>query len=184
MKCFLRSGACVIWAVLGTGGIFVAQSPKQFPSPSSAAATIEAAAKGAAQDRQKNGELQGQQKTGPIEILSDTDGVDFGPYLQDAIARIRRNWYSLIPPEAQHQKGRLAIECKVYKDGRISDMKLANSAGSELNGPAWGSIVAASPLPALPDAYHRNYLALRFRFFYNPDRSDLKEMRHGVRPPL
>jgi outer membrane biosynthesis protein TonB len=184
VKCFLRSGACVISTVLGTSGIIVAQSPKQIPQPSSAGATIEAAAKGAAQDREKNRDAQGQEKTGQIEILSDTQGVDFGPYLQDAIARIRRKWYSLIPPGAQHQKGRLAIECKVHKDGRISDLKLTNGAGSELDGPAWGSIMAASPLPALPEAYHRNYLALRFRFFYNPDKSDLKEMSHGVRPPL
>ena len=166
-------------------GILVAQSSKQFPHLSSPGATIAAAAKGTAEDRQKISEdAQRGQSTGPVEILSDTEGVDFGPYLQKIMATIRRNWYALIPQDAKHAKGNLAIEFKVHKDGRISDLKLITSAGADLDGPAWGGIEAASPLPALPGAYHRAYLALRCHFLYNPDKSDLQEVRSGANPPL
>ncbi|MGB7599914.1 MAG: hypothetical protein WBM24_06395, partial [Candidatus Sulfotelmatobacter sp.] len=38
---------------------------------------------------------------GPFEILSDTMGVDFGPYLQRVLHDVRQNWYNAIPESAQ-----------------------------------------------------------------------------------
>jgi len=43
--------------------------------------------------------------------------VDFGPYLQGVFAKVRRNWYKLIPESAQMKKGELAIAFSVLKDG-------------------------------------------------------------------
>ncbi len=37
---------------------------------------------------------------GPL-ILSDTRGVDFGPYLARVVFAVRRNWYSVIPESAR-----------------------------------------------------------------------------------
>ncbi len=54
---------------------------------------------------------------GGVDILTDTQGVDFGPYLQDCLSKVRTNWYSLIPESDQLKKGRLAIEFSVLKDG-------------------------------------------------------------------
>ena len=36
-----------------------------------------------------------------IDVLSDTMGVDFGPYLSRVLHDIKRNWYNLIPEEAR-----------------------------------------------------------------------------------
>ncbi len=42
--------------------------------------------------------------TSPLDVLSDTMGVDFGPYLQGVLATIRKNWQNLIPSEARAQR--------------------------------------------------------------------------------
>jgi hypothetical protein len=38
---------------------------------------------------------------GNLEVLSDTMGVDFGPYLQRVLHDVRQNWYNAIPESAQ-----------------------------------------------------------------------------------
>jgi TonB family protein len=109
-----------------------------------------------------------------LDILSDTQGVDFGPYLQRILQDVRENWYHLIPTSASMKRGKLAIEFAITKDGRIADMRLVASSGDkELDRPAWGSIAASNPFPPLPGEFKGRYLALRFRFYYNPDKSDL-----------
>lgn len=110
---------------------------------------------------------------GTVEILSDTQGVDFGPYLDSAMLRVRENWYHLIPESAEKKKGKLAIEFAITKDGHVSGMKLVESSGDvALDRPAWGSIISSDPFPALPSEFGGQYLALRFRFEYNPDKSN------------
>jgi TonB C terminal len=111
--------------------------------------------------------------SGALDILSDTQGVDFGPYLQDMIETVRKNWYHLIPPSAETKKGKLAIEFAIRPDGQLADMKLVASSGDVvLDRPAWGSITGSNPFKPLPDEFKGPYLALRFRFYYNPDKSD------------
>ena len=117
---------------------------------------------------------QGRQY-GMYDILSDTQGVDFGPYLQRILQDVRENWYHLIPPSAEMKKGKLAIEFVITKDGQVADMKLVASSGDvALDRPAWGSITYSSPFPPLPREFTGPYLSLRFRFYYNPDKADLQ----------
>lgn len=66
---------------------------------------------------------------GNIEILSDTQGVDFGPYLNRILPTIRQNWFRLIPDSAKFKKGKLAIEFAITKDGKVPDMRLVASSG-------------------------------------------------------
>jgi TonB family protein len=112
---------------------------------------------------------------GGVDILSDTQGVDFGPYLKKALADVRDNWYRLIPASSAMKQGKLAIEFAITKDGKIGDMRLVASAGDNtLDRAAWGSITACNPFKPLPDKFTGQYLALRMRFYYNPDKSDMK----------
>lgn len=112
---------------------------------------------------------------GNLEILSDTQGVDFGPYLQRILLDVRQNWYILIPPSAEMKKGKLAIEFAITKDGKVADMRLVASSGDvALDRPAWGSITNSNPFPPLPSDFTGPYLALRFRFYYNPDKNDME----------
>jgi len=112
---------------------------------------------------------------GAYDVLSDTQGVNFAPYLERILQNVRENWYHLIPESAEMKKGKLAIEFAITKDGKVADMRLVSSSGDvALDRPAWGSITASNPFPPLPREFNGPYLALRFRFYYNPDKADLQ----------
>ena len=115
---------------------------------------------------------------GNLEVLSDTQGVDFGPYLQRVLDAVRRNWYILIPEEARAplmKRGKLGIEFVILPDGKIAGMKLVAPSGDvALDRAAWGGITASNPFAPLPGEFHGPYLALRFRFYYNPQKGDLE----------
>jgi TonB family protein len=120
------------------------------------------------------------QVLGPMDILSDTMGVDFGPYLERVLHDVKMNWYNLIPESARPpimKKGKVSIEFAIMPDGRVAGQRLeqgGSSGDSALDRAAWGGITASDPFPPLPSEFHGPYLALRFHFFYNPDRGDLE----------
>lgn len=148
------------------------------------AAQAAAANRGAyAGDGGDYGQWIGRQPTatmGPMEILSDTMGVDFAPYLQRILHDVKVNWYNLIPESARApimKKGKVAIEFAILKNGQIAGMQLepgGSSGDVALDRAAWGGITASVPFPPLPDEFKGQYLALRFHFFYNPDKGDLR----------
>ncbi len=114
-------------------------------------------------------------RMGPFEILSDTQGVDFGPYLQRILQEVKEHWYELIPESAEMKKGKLTLEFAITKDGQVAGLKLVASSGdAALDRPAWGSITGSNPFPPLPAEFTGPFLALRFRFYYNPDKADLE----------
>jgi TonB family protein len=105
------------------------------------------------------------------EILTDTMGVDFGPYLTGMVRIVRKNWYTLMPPSVYppHLKqGKVSIEFVVLKNGAVSGMKVRSASGDVgLDRAAWGSITASTPFAALPAEFPGERLGLRFYFFYN-----------------
>jgi TonB family protein len=113
---------------------------------------------------------------GNLEILSDTMGVDFGPYLQRVLHDVRLNWYNMIPEVARPplmKKGKVSIEFAILKDGSVAGMKLDGPSGDvSLDRAAWGGITASNPFPPLPNEFGGQYLQLVFHFYYNPDRHD------------
>jgi TonB family protein len=122
------------------------------------------------------GELGGGAKNGPgsaggAEILSDTMGVDFNPYLQRIVYDTERAWWPIIPEIARsplNKQGRVLIRFKIMKDGSVKEMKLEGPSGDvSLDRAAWGGILGASPFPQLPKEFKGPYLELRFYFLYN-----------------
>jgi TonB family protein len=105
---------------------------------------------------------------GPI-ILSDTKGVDFGPYLARVVYAVRRNWYAVIPEAARlGQKGRVAIVFEILKDGSVPQLRLVGSSGLEpLDRAALSGIHASIPFPPLPQEFTGEHLVLQFNFLYN-----------------
>lgn len=50
---------------------------------------------------------------GPLEVLTDTTGVDFSPYLKRVLEDVKVNWYNLVPKSAKAptmKKGKVTIE--------------------------------------------------------------------------
>jgi len=121
---------------------------------------------------------RGASAQGQLDVLSDTMGVDFGPYLSRVLQNVRQNWYNLIPDSARApimKKGKVAIEFAITKDGSVAGMKLVGTSNDvALDRAAWGGITASNPFPPLPSEFKGPYLALRFYFYYNPDRGELR----------
>ena len=113
---------------------------------------------------------------GPLDVLSDTMGVDFGPYLSRVIHDVRENWHNLIPERARSgfAKGKVTIQFAIMKDGKVAEMKLTETSGDvSLDRAAYGGIVASSPFWRLPAEFGGQYLRLRFRFYYNPEKGEV-----------
>jgi len=155
-----------------------------FNSAASAGSAIEQATRAAAAGRGGGGDYgigpltPNTNAQGAVDILSDTLGVDFGPYLSRVLEEVRRNWYNLIPEEARSplfRQGKLAIQFMINKNGSVEGMRLISPSGDvALDRAAWGGITASNPFPPLPREFNGPYLALRFRFYYNPDRGELR----------
>ncbi len=162
----------------------VANVFKKYAAPESAGSQIAEAGRAVAAGRGSqpgdggdfglNTPAHGRQ-LGNLEILSDTMGVDFGPYLQRVLHDVRENWYRLIPESAEMKKGKLAIDFAIMPDGTVRGLQVTVSSGDvALDRPAYGSITASDPFPPLPSEFKGQYLGLRFRFSYNPSKEDLE----------
>jgi TonB family protein len=118
------------------------------------------------------------QTAGQLEVLSDTQGVDFGPYLARVLQAVRMNWYNLIPEAARPpllKRGKVSIEFAILPDGRVAGMNTISPSGDvSLDRAAWGGITASNPFAPLPKEFHGPYLALRFHFYYNPAKGDMQ----------
>ena len=115
---------------------------------------------------------------GGLEIMSDTMGVDFGPYMKRLRYTVQTHWDPLIPESALPpimRKGVVVIEFSITKDGEVKGMKLLSGSGDvSLDRAAWAAITNAIPLPNLPKDFAGDYLQIRARFYYNPDKNDLE----------
>ena len=102
-------------------------------------------------------------------ILSDTRGVNFGPYLVRVVFNVRRNWYSMIPIAAKlGQKGRVAIVFEIVRDGSMPQLRLVSGSGLDpLDRAAVAAIRASNPFPPLPEEFTGEHLVLQFTFLYN-----------------
>lgn len=106
--------------------------------------------------------------SGPI-ILSNTRGVDFGPYLAQILMIVRQNWYAVIPESARlGERGRVALVFEILKDGSVPELRLLSSSGRPpLDRAAEASIRASNPFPPLPRQFTGKHLVLQFNYFYN-----------------
>ena len=115
---------------------------------------------------------------GNLEVLSDTQGVDFGPYLSRVLQAVRMNWYNLIPEAARPpllERGKVSIEFAILPDGKVAGHADHSPSGDvSLDRAAWGGITASNPFAPLPSEFHGPYLALRFHFYYNPAKGDMQ----------
>ena len=113
------------------------------------------------------------QAIGPLDVLSDTMGVDFGPYLARVLHDVRENWYRIIPESARAplmKKGKVSIEFAILKNGQVAGLQIVGTSGDvALDRAAYGGITASKPFPPLPAEFGGQYLALRFHFYYNPE---------------
>jgi len=110
--------------------------------------------------------------SGGVEVLSDTQGVDFRNWLQRWHRETENTWDPLIPDEVNPpigKSGMVAIRFKVLPSGRLMDGSLmleGRSGDTALDRAAWGALTGSN-YPPLPRDFHGPYLELRAYFLYN-----------------
>ncbi len=113
----------------------------------------------------------GGEAYGGVELLTPTQGVDFNDYLARVVARVKLNWYSLMPESVYlGEKGRVILQFKIASNGAVPDAEpqLMSSSGKEpLDRAASNSIRSSSPFEPLPPAFSGPFIELRFIFLYN-----------------
>jgi TonB family protein len=106
-----------------------------------------------------------------VEVLSDTLGVDFGPYVRSLIGTIKKNWIPLIPAEARpggSMHGETLIRLSISPDGKIKAMHVDRSSGHvNIDRAAWGAITAAGQFPPPPTGFKGSSFDLRMNFVTN-----------------
>ncbi|HEY0264147.1 MAG TPA: TonB C-terminal domain-containing protein [Granulicella sp.] len=159
----------------------VPEAPKPAPSfsgPRSAGDTIRQAMQGAAHDHGNSSGNYAENVTPSkvgvgtgVDILSDTMGVNFNPYLNKIMRQIYNTWIPLIPEEARpplNKQGATQIRFTILPNGRIGGMVLEGSTHDDaLNRAAWGSITGVGQFPPLPSEFHGPNLELRIHYLVN-----------------
>jgi len=104
-----------------------------------------------------------------LELLSDPRGVDFKPYLIQILARVRRNWFAVIPESARMgNHGLVQLQFIIDRSGQVPKLVIATPSGSQsLDRAAVASISASVPFPPLPGEFRGNQIRLQFAFKYN-----------------
>ncbi len=90
--------------------------------------------------------------------------ADWGPYMRNLEARIRRNWN---PPKGDTSK-RVVIYFKISRDGKLLSMNVVKSSGLALaDQAARAAIQQSAPFPPLPPEYKGSNIDIDFTFDYN-----------------
>jgi hypothetical protein len=110
--------------------------------------------------------------SGGVQVLSDTQGVDFNSWLLRWHRETERTWDPLIPDEVNPpilKKGAVVIRFRVLPNGRIQEGSMVlegRSGDTGLDRAAWGALTGSN-YPPLPREFHGPYLELRAIFLYN-----------------
>jgi len=107
-----------------------------------------------------------------LELLSDSQGMDFRPYLVQVLAAVKRNWQAVMPESARlGRRGRVAVQFIIDKTGRVPKLVIAVPSGAEaLDRAAVAGISASNPFPPLPNEFRGNEIRLQLVFSYNMPR--------------
>ena len=110
---------------------------------------------------------------GGMQILSDTQGVDFSGWSRRFQSDVMRNWIPLLPEETAaplSKRGDTFLLVTINKDGSIGDMKLENSSHDvAIDRSAWASITSEGKFEGLPKAFSGPSIVLRLHYLVNED---------------
>jgi len=106
-----------------------------------------------------------------VEMLTDTQGVDFNDYLRRVYLTVKQNWFAVMPASVQlGEQGVVSLQFKIMRDGSVPDsdpQRVFGSGKEPLDRAAISSIRASNPFPTLPAQFKGPYIELRFTYYYN-----------------
>jgi TonB family protein len=103
---------------------------------------------------------------GGAAVQFDSKGVDFGPWVEDYVAALKRWW--VFPPSAAGTKGRVVIALVMRKSGVVSGVDIVGpNTVAGFNESAQAAVLAARPAPPLPAAFPDDACPMRVTFYFN-----------------
>jgi TonB family protein len=106
-----------------------------------------------------------------IEMLTDTEGVDFNDYFRRIYYIVKGNWEAVMPPSVSlGDQGVVSLQFKIMRDGSVPDgmpIQVYGSGKEPLDRAAFSSIRASNPFPPLPPQFKGPFIELRFTYYYN-----------------
>lgn len=154
-------------SLLGCGAHRPAQSVEPGAAPEANATTPPQSAAKAGDSGQRSNLDSGD----GWEILSQTGGVDFKPYMREMLQVVKGHWYEGMPQEASAgAKGKVAVTVEILRDGTVPGQypQIETASGVELlDKAALHAVQKSEPFNALPEQFHGPYLKLRIMFVYN-----------------
>src|SRR5690242_7025800 len=109
--------------------------------------------------------VQGNGDYGP-SIQFDTKGVEFGPWLRQFIAQIKRNWF--VPYAAMSLHGHVVLQFNVHKSGAITDLRVVQpSAIDAFTNSAFHALQLSNPTMPLPPEYPDEQALFTVTFYFN-----------------
>ncbi len=106
-----------------------------------------------------------------IEMLTDTEGVDFNDYFRRIYYIVKGNWEAVMPPSVSlGEQGVVSLHVKIMRDGSVPDPEpvMVYGSGKEpLDRAAVSSIRASNPFPPLPAQFKGPFIEVRYTYYYN-----------------
>jgi len=104
-----------------------------------------------------------------VELLSDGEGVQFGPYLRALLAEVRKSWPAFAPSQSATGPGSVSVVFEVLPNGRLKGgPKIESSSGSaNVDKAAIFAIQYWKQFDSLPAEFKGSYLRLRLTFRYD-----------------
>ena len=103
-----------------------------------------------------------------VDILSDTQGVDFGPYVTQIMRLVRDSWNKSLAESTSPLPGAggvTLIHIAIHADGTMAGVRLdGSSRDPSLDHIAWKSITQLKSLPPLPVAFTESAFEVRIHF--------------------
>jgi len=102
------------------------------------------------------------------KVSFETSGWDLGPYARIVQEKVQSNWRIPGVEEVLRQKGWVAINFSIRKDGTVDDLSIQRpSRIPSYDESALAALKSSSPFPPLPSNVTVDKISGTFRFFYN-----------------
>lgn len=104
-----------------------------------------------------------------LQLLSDSTGFDFKPYLMQVLASVRRNWMAVIPESVKMgRRGQVLIQFIIDRHGAVPKLVIATSSGTEaFDRAAVAGVSMSNPFPPLPAEFKGDQIRVQLAFSYN-----------------
>jgi TonB family protein len=100
-------------------------------------------------------------------VSFETSGWDLGPYARIVQEKVQSNWRIPGVQEVLRQKGWVAIQFEILKNGTIENIEIIRSSRiPSYDQSAINALRSSNPLPPLPSFVDKDKISGVFRFFY------------------